>query len=78
MSAKKSKFIPIKKRLIEPEQLSNVAMVSGLEGKITEVIDFVPVVKRWVGIGWVDEGEPTAYQIRTLPVVNRSKPWENL
>jgi hypothetical protein len=27
------------------------------------------IVKQWVGIGWVDEGKPTAAQVKLLPKV---------
>jgi len=40
------------------------------------VIDFVPMIKRDVGIGFVVEGEAEAYDFEKYPVVAR--PWINL
>lgn len=61
--------MPIK--YINPEELSNVKMVAGKEKRISLVVDMVPMVKRWVGIGWVTEREATAADIKRLPVVRR-------
>lgn len=55
-------------KTIHIKKLSNLAMVAGGEKKIKAVIRD-GIVMRWVGIGWVDEGEPTEKQKQTLPVV---------
>ena len=48
--------------------LSNLRMAAGNERRIRAVI-MDGHVHRWVGIGWVDEGEPMPAQLRRLPVV---------
>ena len=62
-------------KYITPEELSSVRMVSGNENKFSVIIDPEMVLKkkRWVGIGWVDEGEATADDLRKYPVVKRKE-----
>lgn len=55
-------------RQISREALSNIRMTTGGEKRIDAVI-LDGTVRRWVGIGWVDEGPPTPRQLRTLPTV---------
>ncbi len=57
-----------KQKTITRSQLSKIRMASGGENKISRVI-LDGVVMTWVGIGWIDEGAPTARQRATLPVV---------
>jgi len=57
-------------KFINADQLTNCAMVCGRERKITKVIDFVPVVKEWVGIGWVTITEEV--DLLKYPLVRRS------
>ncbi len=53
---------------VEPEELSTMKMSCGGPELYELVIDG-GVLKRWVGIGWMDEGEPTEEQWETLPQV---------
>lgn len=58
----------MKAKTVKRAQLTISRMVSGEENKIKAVI-LDGVVMRWVGIGWFNEGPPTAHQKRTLPRV---------
>lgn len=51
---------------IDRASLSNIKMVAGGEKKIIRIVDGLNV-KQWVGFGWVDEGEATPDELRTLP-----------
>ena len=55
-------------KTIQPNETKN--------DNVTCVIEFVPMVKRNVGIGYVTEEEATADDFKKYPVVVR--PWINL
>lgn len=57
----------MKRKTIKRSALSSTKMTTGGEDKIRAVI-LDGIVMRWVGIGWVDEGKPTAKQRASLPV----------
>jgi len=57
-----------KQKTVKRSQLTNCAMISGGEKKISRVI-LDGTVRNWVGIGWVDEGKPTTQQQKELPTV---------
>lgn len=59
---------PRRSRTVKRSELSTFAMLTGNEKRISAVI-LDGTVRKWVGIGWVDEGKPTKEQKRTLPVV---------
>jgi hypothetical protein len=66
-----SKTKKIKLKLIDPE------MCASWREKAPEyVIEFVPVIKHNVGIGWVQEGGAELEDFKKYPVVKR--PWFNL
>jgi hypothetical protein len=54
--------------IVSREELTTIKMTSGNEKRYPSVIDN-DIVKHWVGIGWVEEGEPSIYQRNTLPQV---------
>jgi len=54
----------MKLKTVKPENLRR--------DKVTKIIDFVPVVKQHVGIGWVTEDEATASDFMRYPVLERS------
>lgn len=49
-------------------ELTNLRMVAGNEKKYSVVV-IDGVVKEWVGIGWIEIRQPTAEDLKTLPVV---------
>lgn len=51
---------------ISREALTNIAMVTGNEKLVTEVI-VDGVVKRWVGMGWINLEPPTKQEWGILP-----------
>lgn len=53
---------------VSRRDLETIPMVAGNEKRISAVI-LDGTVRRWVGIGWVDEGKPTPSQRRILPRV---------
>ena len=55
-------------KTVKRAQLSKLLMVAGGEKRYKRVICGKNVL-RWVGIGWVAEGEPTAKQRAELPHV---------
>lgn len=55
-------------RTVSVRDVSTIAMVNGNERKFDRVIHG-GVVKEWVGIGWIETGEPTAEELETLPHV---------
>ena len=57
-------------KIIDPGELSNMAMVEGNETKYSIVIDD-GVVKEWVGIGWLHIRDASEHDLKTLPHVNR-------
>jgi len=57
-----------KPKTVRRRDLTTLAMVAGNEKQITAVI-LDGTVRRWVGFGWIDEGKPTAHQVKQLPVV---------
>lgn len=62
------KVKPTPPKTIPASECSIAKMVGVNEHKFTKVIHN-GVVKQWVGIGWVSEGEPTKAQKETLPQV---------
>lgn len=58
----------MKPQTVKRRDLGNIAMVAGNEKRIQAVI-LDGTVRRWVGIGWVDEGKPTQRQLKTIPTV---------
>lgn len=54
--------------LLRRGDVTNAKMVAGNERRFTRVV-VDGRVKCWVGIGWVDEGDPTPAQLRSLPLV---------
>lgn len=59
-------------KYIDPDELSSARMAGGNEKKYTKIIDWAPVVKEWVGIGWIEVGPAEAEDIRKYPVVRRT------
>lgn len=53
---------------VKRADLATIRMTTGGEKRHPMVI-LDGTVRHWVGIGWVDEGEPSAEQARTLPLV---------
>lgn len=56
------------RKKVHISELKTIRMVAGNENIYEQVIHG-DVVKRWVGIGWVDEGAPTKAQRAKLPTV---------
>lgn len=56
------------KKTVAASELSSLRMAAGNERKYSRVIDHGKV-KCWVGIGWVNEGDPTPEQELLLPHV---------
>lgn len=54
-------------------ELSTIRMVAGGE-KTHDTVVVDGVRKKWVGIGWVDEGPPSAEELQTLPVCHTIAP----
>ena len=61
----------IVKKTIDRSELTNHKMVAGNESKYSKVI-LDGVLKEWVGIGWIDLGEPDDHDRATYPVVEAS------
>jgi hypothetical protein len=59
-------------KYVNPEELSTLRMSCGNEKKYSVVVDWVPMRKRWVGIGWVTEDEATPGDIKKYPMVRRT------
>lgn len=57
-----------KNKTVKRSQVSNTAMIQGGEKTISRII-MDGVVKNWVGIGWVDEGEATAEDKKKYPTL---------
>lgn len=57
-------------KTVDAMLLSNIRMTTGGEKKYDCVID-LGHRKRWVGIGWVDEGKATKQDLLKYPVVVR-------
>ena len=55
--------------VVAAAELTVLKMTSGNEKRYSQVIDNNGRVKTWVGIGWIDDGEPTILQQNTLPEV---------
>jgi len=62
----------VKIKYVEASELSIAKMTCGNEKKYTVIIDTILVKKRWVGIGWVDEGPPTSADLDKYPMVRRN------
>ena len=62
----------MKIKYVHPDELSKGKMVAGNEKKYTKVIDWTPVVKEWVGIGWIEIGPPSTDDLKKYPVVRRT------
>lgn len=60
-------------KYISAHECSTIKMVAGNEKKFSVVIDMVPTVKRWVGMGWVNEREADADDLLRYPVVKRKE-----
>lgn len=61
-------------KTIKPSELGTIALAFKKTPDV--VIEFMPVVKRNVGIGWLTEGEANAQDFKKYPVVLR--PWINV
>jgi hypothetical protein len=53
---------------IQSSKVSNIAMTTGGEKRITKVIDG-GIVKEWVGIGWIDLHKANAADRKKYPTV---------
>ena len=62
-----------RRKYVDASELSTLKMTCGNEKKYSVVIDTSLVKKRWVGFGWVDEGEPSSSDLKKYPVVRRPK-----
>lgn len=65
---KRRMTLPLPKRTVPREKLSNMSMVAGGEKKRRYVIDNGHV-KQWVGIGWIDLHPATAEDKRRYETV---------
>ena len=64
----------MKIKTIEPSELGTIALA--FKKTPDAVIEFVPMVKRNVGIGWVMEGEAAPEDFKKYPIILR--PWINV